>query len=58
MRHVIILAHNAVVIVVIVLWSGPAWSFNNLWAIPGLVVFTAAVTGVSATGTGGTVTVA
>jgi lipopolysaccharide transport system permease protein len=43
MRHVIISAHNAVVIVVIVLWSGPAWSFNNLWAIPGLVVFAAAV---------------
>jgi homopolymeric O-antigen transport system permease protein len=43
MRHVIILAHNAVVVVVLVLWAGPVWSLNNLWAIPGLVVFGAAV---------------
>jgi lipopolysaccharide transport system permease protein len=43
MRHVIILAHNAVVVVVLVLWSGPNWSINNLWAIPGLLVFGAAV---------------
>jgi ABC-type polysaccharide/polyol phosphate export permease len=43
MRHVIILAHNAVIVVVFVLWSGPNWSINNLLAIPGLLVFGATV---------------
>jgi ABC-type polysaccharide/polyol phosphate export permease len=43
MRHVIALAHNAVVVVALLLWSGPTWSINNLWAVPGLLVFGAAV---------------
>lgn len=43
MRHVIILVHNAVVVVMFVLWSGPTWSINILWAIPGLLVFGATV---------------
>jgi len=38
-RHLIMLGHNSVVAIVIVLWSGPVWSPNNLLVIPGLVVF-------------------
>jgi lipopolysaccharide transport system permease protein len=39
MRHVIVLAHNATVVALLILWVGPAWSPNNLFAIPGLIVF-------------------
>lgn len=42
MRHTIILAHNAVVVMVLLLWAGPIWSINNLIALPALVVFAAA----------------
>jgi lipopolysaccharide transport system permease protein len=41
MRHVIVLAHNATVVALLILWVGPAWSLNNLYAIPGFIVFAA-----------------
>jgi lipopolysaccharide transport system permease protein len=43
MRHAIIFAHNAVVVVALVIWAGPVWSPHNLWAIPGLILFGATV---------------
>lgn len=43
MRHAFILAHNAIVLALLIAWVGPVWSLNNLLAIPGLVVFAAAV---------------
>lgn len=42
-RHLVMLGHNAVVVAVILLWSGPGWSSVSLLAIPGLVVFLASV---------------
>ena len=47
MRHVIIFAHNAVIIVAYLLWTGAPWSVNNLLAIPGALVFGLAVLMVS-----------
>jgi len=43
MRHVIALAHNAVIIAALLLWTRPAWSLGTLLAIPGLVLFVVTV---------------
>jgi lipopolysaccharide transport system permease protein len=43
-RHAIALAHNAVVIVLLMLWAGTAWSDALLLAIPGLAMFGVTVT--------------
>ena len=43
MRHAIGLAHNAVLVALLILWSGPVWSFAYLLAIPGLVLFAVTV---------------
>lgn len=42
-RHLVMLAHNIVVVAFIVLWAGSNWSMVTLLAIPGLMIFLGAV---------------
>jgi lipopolysaccharide transport system permease protein len=39
MRHTIGLAHNAIMVALLILWAGPSWSSTYLLAIPGLLLF-------------------
>jgi ABC-type polysaccharide/polyol phosphate export permease len=39
MRHAIALAHNAVIVALLLFWAGPTWSYSCLLAIPGLMLF-------------------
>jgi lipopolysaccharide transport system permease protein len=39
MRHAIALAHNAIIVAVLILWSSPPWTWAYFLAIPGLAVF-------------------
>ncbi len=37
-RNIIIFFHNFIIIVIVITFVGPGWSFNALWAIPGLFI--------------------
>jgi ABC-type polysaccharide/polyol phosphate export permease len=43
-RHAVALAHNAIVVALLVAWAGPQWSAATLLAIPGLAMFVGTVT--------------
>ena len=43
-RHAIALAHNAIIVVLILAWARPSWTAATLLAIPGLVIFGLVVT--------------